>query len=234
MPAAAWCCLPCHYCCWCYFLYCYLCCCCFIVIASAQHLCNSDFAIHVVFSGSSMLPIPPYPLANHSYVSTLFRFMHYEFNTRPCLVMYLPSWCFLYVSRNPPRFALTDTEPPLRRGIPHNTLAITHLGDGESVNTISKATVFVYLKKNGFGKSTQRLYVVLHVRAILIGEFFPSFPNYFRAIFQSSIFFFMIFFSNYVKFNELVFFRFWSISRIVTERLRILIYISDYFHTWKS
>ena len=40
------------------------------------------------------------------------------------------------------------------------------------------------------------------------------------------------FFSKHVKFTELVFFCFWRISRIVTERLRMLIHVSNYFQTF--
>ena len=63
------------------------------------------------------------------------------------------------------------------------------------------------------------------------------FPRpYFSTSFSrnSSIFhIFLFFFQMYVWNLTNLFFCFWRISRIVTERLRILIHISNYFQLWK-
>ena len=68
------------------------------------------------------------------------------------------------------------------------------------------------------------------LRVILIGELFPHNFHIFSRNF--SIFQIFLFFSKYVNFSKL-FFCLWRISRIVEERLRILVHISNYFQTLK-
>ena len=60
-------------------------------------------------------------------------------------------------------------------------------------------------------------------------SFFHSFDIFFTQFFNLP--YFPDFFSKHVKFNERVFFCFWKHSRIVTERLRMLIHISNYIQT---
>ena len=72
--------------------------------------------------------------------------------------------------------------------------------------------------------------ILLHYYGTLIESFVSIFSTFVQRNF--SIFHIFLIFSWCVKFNELVSFFFWRISRIVPERLRILIHISIISKLW--